>query len=143
MTINEFVNLAMKNTTIDQKTGCWLWNLYKDYKGYGRIKIDGKTTRIHRASAIIHKIIDSNDKIHLACHKQMCPNRNCWNPNHLYAGTHEDNMRDRDELGHGKSSKTRARLCKNGHDLDKVGFYISGRNRCCKICKKEYDKRKH
>lgn len=123
-------------------TKCWLWLGYCDEKGYGRIKYQGKTIRVHRVSAIIHGIIKEEDEVTQANHKKECPNRNCWNPEHIYSGTHEDNMRDMTELNHVKSSKIRARLCKNGHDLDKTGFYISGRNRCCKLCKKESYKRK-
>jgi hypothetical protein len=29
------------------------------------------------------------------CHKLECKFRDCWNPEHLYVGTHGENMRDK------------------------------------------------
>ena len=146
MILNDFINLAMKNTTINQTTGCWLWDLYKDHKGYGRIRIGKSMFRIHRFSAIVHKIIDPNDLTQHALHKQICPNRHCWNPQHLYAGTEEDNTRDKVELDHVKSSKKRARIdtCVHGHDIgNPENCYLNSKGyRSCKVCKKEVYKRK-
>lgn len=95
-----------KHTIKDQTTGCWLWigNLSKGGKseGYGRINLFGIIFYVHRVSAYIyfdmplHKIIDKFTKNSQALHKTICPNKNCWNPEHIYVGTHKDNMLDRD-----------------------------------------------
>lgn len=74
---------------------CWLWAGRLDKQGYGIIpqrKNDGTYTpaRAHRISwQLINGDIPS-DKI--LCHK--CNIRNCVNPQHLYIGTHTDNIND-------------------------------------------------
>lgn len=130
----------LANTVIDNETGCWLWTLYKDGKGYGRTRYRGKIIRVHRLSLIIQGVIEEDSLLH-ALHKKECPNRNCWNPEHLYAGTEEDNTRDKVELGHVRWSKKRARLdtCIHGHDIGNLSnCYFNNRgSRTCKICKHE------
>jgi hypothetical protein len=72
--------------------GCWTWS-GPTYKGYGRVWVDGKNMRAHRASWLL-----ANGDIPaglLVLHK--CDNASCVNPAHLYVGTHQDNMRDKVE----------------------------------------------
>jgi lambda repressor-like predicted transcriptional regulator len=71
-------------------TGCWLWTGTRDSQGYGRFKIDGKYWGAHRLAFTELKgpIPDGL----FVCHH--CDVPACINPEHLYAGTHDDNMRD-------------------------------------------------
>jgi HNH endonuclease len=81
---------------------CWEWQGAKDTStgygviGSGRQGIKGRTQRIHRVSWKIH-FGDPGDQYVL--HK--CDNRPCGNPHHLFLGTHQDNMKDRDQKGRG------------------------------------------
>ncbi len=75
---------------LDVNTGCWEWAGSKLKNSYGRMLVDGKNILVHRYSweARNGKI----PKEMYACHK--CDNPCCINPDHLFIGTHEDNMLD-------------------------------------------------
>lgn len=72
---------------------CWKWTGIKDRNGYGRMyDVDAESSiRSHRYSYKIHiGLIPEGMSI---AHK--CDNRECANPLHLYAATHQENMKDR------------------------------------------------
>lgn len=71
--------------------GCWNWKGTFSPNGYGTITLDGKTKMVHRVSYEFHSGERIPDGL-MVCHR--CDNRGCINPEHLYLGTHNDNMRD-------------------------------------------------
>lgn len=78
---------------------CWNWNSTLTHQGYGHFTLNGKKVMAHRLVYFIFNgvlpLYDENGKEIFVLHR--CDNRVCCNPSHLYIGTHQDNMRDRQE----------------------------------------------
>jgi hypothetical protein len=88
----EFIESLPK--IIDPVTNCWLYQGYC-LRGYGVMCISGKDYYISRLALVaFHDIEYENSNID-TCHKPSCPSKNCFNPDHIYAGTHGQNMRDK------------------------------------------------
>jgi hypothetical protein len=80
-----------KHVTPEPNSGCWLWDGSLNADGYGNVR-RGKIT--HKAHRYVYEKSHGmlGDGI-CVCHK--CDVPNCVNPDHLFAGTHTENMRDR------------------------------------------------
>lgn len=71
--------------------GCWLytWATVQG-KGYGTLSVHGKRRDVHRALwEELHGELQPHEHV---LHK--CDVRRCCNPDHLYVGTHDQNMVD-------------------------------------------------
>lgn len=98
---------------VDETTGCWLWSILRK-SDYGRITFKGKKQLIHRLSAFVFLGLDESSTMQVN-HKPICPNKGCFNPDHLYIGTAQDNSNDY------SNSKTH---CINGHELSGYNIYV-------------------
>ena len=131
MTVQE----RIMNRLIQDPSGCWIWMGFT-HKGYGKIGVEGKNKRVHR---VMWELTNGPiPKGIFVLHK--CDITECANPDHLFLGTHTDNMKDM--INKGRKSKvvwnTGMSRCKKGHPLDKNNAYhyvYNGRKvRNCKTC---------
>lgn len=78
-----------------KKDGCWEWYGPMYVNGYGNITFQNKRILAHRVSYLLHK--GAVEDHLLICH--TCDNRVCTNPEHLFKGTHKDNLSDMAQKG--------------------------------------------
>lgn len=80
---------------VDKTGNCWLWTANSDRRGYGKFSLQCHTYRSHRVAYQI-AVGPVPDEM-LILHK--CDTPACVNPDHLYVGTHQMNMKDRQNKG--------------------------------------------
>jgi HNH endonuclease len=87
---------------IDRKTGCHVWMGHQQ-NGYGRFIVKwGQTRLVHR---LVWEL--TNGPIPGGLHVlHRCDNPLCCNPDHLYLGTHAENMADKVRKGRARNGAT-------------------------------------
>jgi hypothetical protein len=87
-------------------TGCWVWTRAVNDAGYGLIRTggrpDGWTERVHRvAFALWVGPIECGVRV-----LHRCDNPPCFNPDHLFTGTAQDNTDDMLKKGRWRQPRT-------------------------------------
>jgi hypothetical protein len=112
----------------EPNSGCWLWERTVDPRGYGRLRRGGKTVFVHRlAWADTYGPIPDDLII---CHR--CDNPGCANPDHLFIGTHADNVADK--VGKGRQYRFGQTHCIRGHEFTPENTKLRKGGRTCRTC---------
>lgn len=89
----------IERSIVDDKTGCWIWEpLANKGNEYGHLTIGTrtgqtrKTISAHRYSYSL--FVGEIPNGMFVCHK--CDDKRCVNPDHLFIGTRQDNVDDRE-----------------------------------------------
>ena len=114
--------------------GCWGWRGPLVADGYARFAVRaGEAYLIHRymwemANGPIPELLN-------VLHR--CDNPICTNPDHLFLGTHTDNMRDMAAKGRHGRYNARKTHCANGHEFSPSNTYTDRvGSRHCRICRR-------
>lgn len=112
---------------------CWLWISGTDSHGYGKIQYQCSSHKAHRLAYQIY-VGNIPDGLHVL---HRCDNPRCVNPDHLFIGSHADNMKD-------KTTKGRAHGAHPGSDHHKAKLTdcdvlkIRSDPRCNRLISEEY-----
>lgn len=136
--------MAIKNNCDINHKGCWIWkkprttSVKPNSKPYGMILVNGKIKRAHRYVLEILRI-----KIEGLCVCHKCDETLCVNPDHLFVGTHIDNMMDKKIKGRqtkGTTNQNKGKThCPKGHPYSgKNLIYEKTTNRRrCRACRND------
>jgi len=118
---------------IDRSGDCHIWTGSRMSNHYGTFN-----------QKLVHRLIweEANGPIppqHEICHR--CDNPSCVRLDHLFLGSHHDNMLDAHAKGRINMSGLQRRgewtHCKNGHEFTPENTYVTPKgSRECRICKK-------
>jgi hypothetical protein len=126
----------------EPNSGCLLWEGAVARYGYGHIRRGGRYLSLHRVVwEETHGAIP--DGLHVL---HRCDVPACVNVDHLFLGTHTDNMRDIVSKGRHTSNREgfyrNKTHCKQGHlyTAENIGLTAAG-HRYCRRCKNLYMQR--
>jgi len=134
---------------VQKSDWCWEWRGHLNTPGYGYFLCRAQVIPAHRFSWELANQSAIPDGLSV-CHK--CDNPKCVRPEHLFIGTHKENMLDMCRKGRasGRRKRTDPRregFCLHGHELTEANTYTNPKGgRICRVCisrNKEQYKARH
>lgn len=112
-------------------SSCWTWSGRIGDRGYGQFDDGDRTLRAHRVAWTLTRgeIPAGMQVLH------RCDNPACVRPDHLFLGTHDDNMRDMAAKGRQRGGRPRQERCGRGHHLTEPGARTASGD--CRRCGRE------
>lgn len=95
-------NFLKKVNRVDDDKSCWEWTGCRSPRGYGIFVVNGKKYRANRLAYLIATGADLGELN--ALHE--CDNPPCCRPEHLFPGTGQDNVDDRQKKGRTSSGES-------------------------------------
>lgn len=115
-------------------SGCMVWTGKTD-GGYGVLRIDRRLVRAHRIAWELANGRPVPDGL-VVCH--TCDNPPCANPDHLFVGTHAENVADMDAKGRRGTPYAGVTECPQGHPYDDENTYRNAKGwRKCRTCRRD------
>lgn len=87
---------------VDPETGCWLHQGITAQSGYGMVRVKFRLWPAHRFMWVASRGAVPEDWMVL----HRCDVKNCINPDHLFLGTHLDNVQDKCVKGRHRNGST-------------------------------------
>lgn len=118
------------NRALAGSNGCWIWDGALTSSGYGHIGIGNGRMRPAHVVTYEHFRGPVPEGLEL---DHLCRVRRCFNPWHLEAVTHAENVRRGAATIHEKTGR-----CRKGHDLSIHGYVRNDRNgrMNCRECRR-------
>ena len=109
------------NATRGDSDGCWEWVRATNKGGYGIMAFGGKSELSHRVSYRLFKgkIPDGL----CVCHS--CDNRKCVNPEHLWLGSLQENIQDRQDKKRQMRGEISPRTTLSNIDAGEIKAHLS------------------
>jgi len=121
--------------------GCWEWMGSRARNGYGTFhKTSRVPVRAHRFSWELH--FGPIPARLVVCHR--CDNPPCVNPQHLFLGTMDENLRDARRKGRREPTYEERGTCRRGHPFTPANTYRFADGQWqCRECRRLTRKRRH